>query len=451
MKRILIAGTHSGCGKTTVVCGILAALKNRGIPLRAFKCGPDYIDPMFHRSVLGIPSWNLDPYFLEPKDLLSHFTDHALTDGAALIEGVMGYYDGIAMTSRASTFSVAAALKAPVVLVVNAAGTGNSIAAVIEGFVRHEKPSGIRGVIFNNCSSGIYLRYKELAERIGVKALGYMPRKENWNIESRHLGLTVPAEIPSLREKFDALGEQTEKSIDLEGLLDLAASAIELPASPHSALPITPLPTAPRPAVARDEAFCFIFEENLEILRSLGCELVFFSPLEDTALPSGVSGLYLPGGYPEVYASKLSENSKLRHYIREAINQGLPTIAECGGFLYLHETLDGFPMAGVFPAAAFRTPKLQRFGYVEITAEKDNLLCPAGGSIRAHEFHYWESSSPGNDFIAHKASGAEASPLATYPCIHASPTLYAGFPHLYFPANPAFAYCFVEKMVKYQR
>jgi len=447
MKRILIAGTHSGCGKTTIVCGIIAALKNRGIPLRAFKCGPDYIDPMFHRSVLGIPSWNLDPYFLEPPDLQAHFTSHALTDGqaVALIEGVMGYYDGIAMTSRASTFSVAATLKTPVVLVVNVAGTGNSIAAVIEGFIRHQEPSGIQAVIFNGCSSGMYSRYKELPEKIGVKALGYMPNKENWSIENRHLGLTVPAEIPGLREKFDALGKQAEESIDLEGLLGLAAYATDLSVSPNASFPITPLPDAPRLAVARDEAFCFIYEENLEILQALGCELVFFSPLNDTTLPERISGLYLPGGYPEVYASKLSGNTRMLHAIRETIDQGLPTIAECGGFLYLHETLDGFPMAAVFPAKAFRTEKLQRFGYVEITAKKDNLLCLAGGAICAHEFHYWESSSPGNDFTARKASGA-----TEYPCIHASPTLYAGFPHIYFPANPAFAQNFVKNMVRYQ-
>jgi cobyrinic acid a,c-diamide synthase len=406
------------------------------MPLRAFKCGPDYIDPMFHRSVLGIPAWNLDPYFLEPQDLLAHFSAHTLADGLAVIEGVMGYYDGIAMTNNASTFSVAAATGAPAVLAVNVAGMGDSVAALIEGFIRHKEPSGIQGVIFNGCGSAMYSRYRELAQRIGVKALGYMPR-ENWSIESRHLGLTTAAEIPGLREKLDALGEQAEESVDLDGLLSLAASAPELPTSP----PLPSLPNVVRFAVARDKAFCFMYEENLEMFRALGCEPVFFSPLEDTALPEGISGLYLPGGYPEMYASQLSENDSMRRAIRDMINRGLPTVAECGGFLYLHETLDGFPMARVFPAAAFRTEKLQRFGYIEIAAQKDNLLCPAGSRIRAHEFHYWESSSPGNDYTARKASG-----FAEYPCIHASPTLYAGFPHLYFPANPAVARRFAEKM-----
>jgi cobyrinic acid a,c-diamide synthase len=203
----------------------------------------------------------------------------------------------------------------------------------------------------------------------------------------------------------------------------------------------TPPDKVPRLAVARDEAFCFVYEETLALFTALGCEPVFFSPLRDRALPEGIAGLYLPGGYPELYAASLSENASMRRAVRDAVNEGLPTIAECGGFLYLHETLDSLPMAGCIPAAAFRTEKLQRFGYVTLTAQRDNLLCPAGDSIRAHEFHYWESSSPGKDFIGRKpGNGAE------YPCAHATATLYAGFPHLYLPATPAFAARFVEKM-----
>ncbi|MCD7859550.1 MAG: cobyrinate a,c-diamide synthase, partial [Firmicutes bacterium] len=203
-----------------------------------------------------------------------------------------------------------------------------------------------------------------------------------------------------------------------------------------------PPPPAPRVkiAVAQDAAFCFTYAENLALLSSLGCEIVPFSPIADASLPAGISGLYLPGGYPELHAQALSRNEAMREDIRRSIARSLPTIAECGGFLYLHERLDGVPMAGVLPGSAYRTPKLQRFGYVTLTAKRDNLLCRAGQSIRAHEFHYWDSDSCGEDFTACKASNAKS-----YDCIHASSSLWAGFPHLYFPANPGFAASFVKK------
>jgi cobyrinic acid a,c-diamide synthase len=455
VKRVLIAGTHSGCGKTTITCAILSALKNRGLPLAAFKCGPDYIDPMFHRSALGVPARNLDPFFMDPERLRLHlsapFFHHNRADGVSVIEGVMGYYDGIAMTSEASTFTVAAATGTPVVLTVDAAGMGNSIAAVIEGFLRHRENSRIEGVIFNGVSPAAYPYYRSLAEQAGVKAFGFMPRNADWRIESRHLGLTTAVEIPGIEEKLAAMGKQAEESLDLEGLLALAAAARDLPVAETLAVDSSlvpsggqaPLVKAPRLAVARDEAFCFIYEENLALFTALGCEPVFFSPLRDRALPEGIDGLYLPGGYPELYAQALSENTAMRYAVRDAVGGGIPAIAECGGFLYLHETLDGFPMAGCLSAAAFRTEKLRRFGYLTLTAQADNLLCPAGGSIRAHEFHYWESSSPGKDFTGRRPGGG-----VEYPCVHGTDTLYAGFPHLYLPANPAFAVRFVEKMRK---
>lgn len=437
MKRLLISGTRSGCGKTTVVCALLSAFRRRNLPLAAFKCGPDYIDPMFHRAVSGVPCWNLDPFFMDGGGLRAHLAGHGARDGLSVIEGVMGFYDGVAMTGEASAHTVAVQTETPAALVVDVAGAGHSVAALIEGFVRHRRPSGIHGVIFNGASASSYPGYRKLAEEAGVQAFGFLPRNEDWTIGHRHLGLVTAAEIPGLAQNLTALGEQAEETLDLDGLLTLAATAPELPAARP---PSASAPRSARIAVAKDEAFCFIYAENIELLEALGARIVWFSPLRDGGIPEGVGGLYLPGGYPELHARELSANAAMRASIRDAVRGHLPTIAECGGFLYLHETLDGLPMAGVIEAAAFRTERLQRFGYVTLTARRDNLLCAAGESIRAHEFHYWESEAPGSGFI-----GKKPGRKIEYPCVHAADTLYAGFPHLYLPGNPSFAKRFVER------
>lgn len=435
--RILIAGTNSGCGKTTVTLAVLSALKARGMELSAFKCGPDYIDPMFHRKALGVPCQNLDPYFCTGEQLRDQL---ASTSGLAVIEGVMGYYDGIGTQGCASTYDVAARTDTPVVLVVNARGMYTSAGAVIKGFQSFRPNSGLHGVIFNGVSPMVYSGLKQIAADTGVKALGFLPNMPQLTISSRHLGLITADEIDDIHRKLEQLGEEAERSIDLDGLLALAQAAKPLTARPKS----SPAPVRVRIAVAKDEAFCFLYEENLSLLRELGCELCCFSPLRDLKLPEDIGGLYLPGGYPELYAGQLSQNAAMLDAVRSAITRGLPTIAECGGFLYLHQDLDGIPMAGVIPASACKTGKLQRFGYIQLTAQQDNLLCDRGASIRAHEFHYYDSSDVGCCFAAEKPSGPRR-----YSCVHASPTLYAGFPHLYFPANPSFARQFVRKAAEY--
>ena len=433
MSRILISGTNSGCGKTTVTCAVLAALKARGLEPSALKCGPDYIDPMFHRAVTGVPAYNIDPFFLDGDGLRRRLSGKKL----AVLEGAMGYYDGIATRSDASAYTVASETDTPVVLVISAKGAGHSLAAVLEGFARHRANSGIAGVIFNDATQMRYADLKKIAKSAGLSAYGYLPRNESWAFSSRHLGLMTADEIGDLQEKLSALGKQAEQSIDLDGLLALAESAPVLPES----LSVAARGERVRLAVARDEAFCSIYEENLDLLRSLGCETVFLSPLKDAALPENIHGIYLPGGYPELYAEALSANKSMRESICAAVKSGCPTIAECGGFLYLHERLDGQDMVGAVSGDAFKTPRLQRFGYVTITANRDNLLCRAGESIRSHEFHYWNSDNLGADFIAKKA-GRDTS----WQCVHATDTLYAGFPHIYFPANPSFAERFVEAL-----
>ena len=441
MKRIMIAGTHSGCGKTTVTCALLAALRARGLTPTALKCGPDYIDPMFHRGASGVSAYNADPFFLDGDGLRAHVAAHG--GALAIMEGAMGYYDGIATTEEASAYTVAKETETPVVLVVSAKGAGHSLTALLEGFQKHRSDSHIRGVIFNDANEKRYADLQKIAQDAGVKAYGFLPRKAEWSMPSRHLGLLPADEVDNLKGILAELGEQAEQSLDIDGLLALVGTVAHLSAAPLQAQP-SAQPSAARGirvAIARDEAFCFLYQENLEALEALGCALVFFSPLRDAALPESIHGLYLCGGYPELYTKELSANASMRESLRQALSSGLPTIAECGGFLYLHETLDGLPMCGVIPGSAFETKQLRRFGYITVIAEKDNLLCRAGESIRSHEFHYWDSDCVGADFIAQKA-GRKLS----YPCIHATDTLYAGFPHLYFPANPAFAERFVERM-----
>ena len=431
LPRILIAGTNSGCGKTTFVSGLLTALKRREKDLRAFKCGPDYIDPMFHASALGVPCRNLDLQFFDENTLRFSLAKNG--GSLSVIEGVMGYYDGVGMTTRASSYAVAMASDTPAVLVVDARGAAHSVLAVIGGFLNLHPKSHIRGVILNRCSAMLYPRMKQaIADQFGgaVLPLGYLPVMKDCTLESRHLGLITAQEMTDLQEKLEALADQIEKSVDIPALCALAASAPELSWEPV-ALPEEGPPL--RIAVARDNAFCFYYEDNLDLLRSLGAELVPFSPIADAALPENIRGLYLGGGYPELYAESLSENQSMKDSIRQALEAGLPCIAECGGFLYLQKELEGRPMVGFLPGTGHNTGKLSRFGYVTLTAQKDNLLCAAGEQLSAHEFHYYDTTCNGEDFLAQKADGR------AWRCGIATETLYAGFPHFHFYAHPQMA------------
>ena len=434
--RLLFAAPASGSGKTTLVCGLLRALKNRGQAVRSFKCGPDFIDPLFHETVVGVPSGTLDLFFGAEEQLLGLFCRHAARAEISLIEGVMGYYDGLgAATDRASSYEVAKALDAPVVLVVDGRGQSLSALATLEGFLRFRSDSRIRGVIFNRMSEGVYAALKPQVKELGIRPLGYVPRAPELMIESRHLGLVTPGEIEDLGQKLDALAALLERTVDMDGLLQLAAEAPALTAPP--ATPVPPMPST-RIAVARDEAFCFLYQDNLDLLQDYGAELLFFSPLHDAALPAGAQGLILPGGYPELYAQALSANESMRRSILAAIQGGLPCLAECGGFLYLHRALEdmaghAWPMVGVLDAGAYRTPRLGRFGYITLSAKADTAFLPAGESVRGHEFHYFESESCGDALRAQKPAGSRG-----WDCCHSRGPLLMGFPHLYYPSNPQF-------------
>lgn len=425
ISRVLIAGTNSGCGKTTVVCSLLQALTDRGETIASFKCGPDYIDPMFHSSIIGARSRNLDLFLLQ-EDTVRYLLARG-SEGCRLsvIEGVMGFYDGSGMTTEASTYALGKVTATPVILVVNASGAAHSVLATVSGFAGLYPDSGVKGVILNGCSPMLYPRLRELIlEHFQgtVRPLGYMPKMPDCSLESRHLGLITAQEVTDLRGKLRRMSEQAEKSLDIEGILALADAAGEL----EYTVPQLPAPVENvRIAVARDEAFCFYYEDSLQLLEELGAELVPFSPLRDKAIPENVQGLYLGGGYPELYAAALSENSSMLCSVRRWLEQGRPCVAECGGFLYLQEELEGHKLVGFCRGSAENKGKLVRFGYTDMTAKEDNLLCKKGETLRAHEFHYYDVSDPGSGFTARKSSGV------SWDCALATPTLYAGFPHFH--------------------
>lgn len=437
MNRFLIAGTSSGCGKTTVTCAILATLCQRGLKIASFKCGPDYIDPMFHAAVIGTSAHNLDSFFCPPDILRGLLAEYSRDADVAVLEGVMGFYDG----ADGSAYAVSELTETPVVLVIDCKGMSDSIGAVMQGFLHYKTPNHIAGFIFNRLPPSLEGLAKHLCAELGTVYFGCFPAHEE-HFDSRHLGLVTAAEIPGLQEKMQRLGALAEQYILLDELLALPSPVLT------DSYRVTPVGT-PRIAVAKDAAFCFHYAENLDLLQKLGCRLVFFSPIADKTVPDA-DGLLLPGGYPELYAAQLAENQSMRQDVHRKITAGMPVIAECGGFLYLHrnlKTADGtsYPMAGVFEADGFPVGRLQRFGYVTMTAAEDNLLCCRGEKIRAHEFHYWDSTDSGEGFTAVKKNGR------AWTCCHVSDRMYAGFPHLYFYAAPEMAERFVTACVDFKK
>ncbi|HHU06092.1 MAG TPA: cobyrinate a,c-diamide synthase [Clostridiales bacterium] len=446
IPRIVIAGTNSGCGKTTVTCAVLQALINRKLKVGAFKCGPDYIDPMFHSKIIGAKSANLDLFFFQENTLKYLLVKNGADRDISIIEGVMGFYDGMGLTTTsASTYDIARVTNSPVVLVLDAGGAALSVLASLQGFLTFCPDNQIRGVILNQCTAVVYrVLAEEIKKRFDGKIfpLGFMPAISECRLESRHLGLVTAGEVENLREKLQALANQAEQSIDLDGLVKLSRSA------PPVSCEAATLPKYSEPvriAVARDNAFCFYYEDSLEALTEMGAELVPFSPLSDFALPPNIHGLYLGGGYPELYARQLSENKSMLASVRRALEDRLPCIAECGGFMYLTEYIAEYPMVGFLPGKSFDVGRLTRFGYIRLKAKEDTMLCPAGGEIAAHEFHHWDSECPGSSFVALRGSGEG------WDCVVATEHLYAGFPHFHFYANPVFAINFYEACMREKR
>ena len=448
--RILVAAPGSGSGKTLLTTGLLTLFQNRGIRCRSFKCGPDYIDPMFHKYVLGIDSCNLDSFFLPQEELRALFQKRAADAELSILEGVMGYYDGIGGNSTAaSTYEVAKITDTPVILVLDGKGSSLSLAAQMKGFLDYRKDSHICGVILNKTNKMVGERLRPEIEKLGVRYLGAVPVCETMDIKSRHLGLTMPQEQSELRGHLNAFAKQLEEYLDVDGILELAGcSGEKLPEAGKTEQSnqtdlnqeetkqdeIRPIdsesePPTRRMAVAMDKAFCFYYQENLDFLRQHGWELIPFSPLHDAALPEQVHAILLGGGYPELYAKELSANEPMLASIRNAHAEGIKILAECGGFLYLQEHLEDemgncWPMVGLIHADGFRTEKLGRFGYISLTQN-------GAVRIKGHEFHYWESTAPGSAFRAEKPQSDRG-----WDCMYRTDSLLAGFPHLYYLSGP---------------
>lgn len=451
----MIAATGSGCGKTTITCALLKALKNINLKPASYKCGPDYIDPMFHRAVLGIESKNLDLYFSDTEEVRRIFYEETNGD-AAVVEGVMGLYDGVSpSTDIGSSYDLACRLDIPIVLVVDAQGMGRSLLALIRGFQAMDEERRIKAVILNRISPMYFETIgKQIEEELHLAVLGYFPKMENLHIESRYLGLKLPEEIETLEDDLQRAAEVIGKNIDVARLLSMteadekqvmARGRCEAEFSEETAAGKTV-----RIGVAKDEAFCFFYEENLALLRRLGAQLVEFSPLRDTKLPDGLNGLLLCGGYPELHASALADNVEMRRSVKEAIEAGMPSLAECGGFMYLHDAIrvDGedYPMVGAVDGICEKKDRLVRFGYMSIKEKEPRFMKASAGSIKGHEFHYYDSSNNGTDGLSVKPSSGKS-----WEAGHIAKDHWWGFAHLYYPSDKAFAEAFVEKCRTYRK
>lgn len=440
--RIMISAASSGSGKTLITCGILKVLKNRNRNVTAFKCGPDYIDPMFHKKVIKTPSRSLDTYFTDEKTTKYLFTKTAKNYDISVIEGVMGYYDGVGgISDQGSAYDIANTLEVPVILVINGKGMSQSIAAIIKGFLEFRKCSNIKGVILNQVSEMIYPELKKMIEKeINIKVFGYVPKVEDLVIESRHLGLVIPDEISEIENKIENLALLLEKTLDMEEIINLANAAKPLDCEKMKIPTLMEIPTI---AIARDEAFCFYYEDNIELMKEMGANIVEFSPLHDSHLPENINGLILGGGYPELYAKPLSENKTLLQEIKEYVRNNRPILAECGGFMYLHDTMEDnngqeYCMVGAINGKVYKTNKLGRFGYIELSPIEKQGLISTDEVIKGHEFHYWDSTNCGESYTAKK-------PLRNreWNCIHGDKNKCVGFPHLYYYSNPTYIYNFL--------
>ena len=460
MNRILLAAPKSGSGKTMITCGIITLLKKRGLNVAAFKCGPDYIDPMFHRQVLGVPSGNLDPFFMEKEGLRYLLAKKASAADITVIEGVMGYYDGLGgILPEASAYDVSRITETPVILVIDGKGSSLSLAAVVKGFQEFREDSRIRGVILNRVSGMIYPGLKEKIEKeTGAAVLGFVPQIRDLEVPSRHLGLVAPEEVASCQSFSETLAAAMEDTLDLEGIIALSKEAAPV----NGKKPVIPKidnisedsgqkDLKPQIGVAFDEAFSFYYTENFELAEEMGAEILRFSPLHDPKIPEGISGLVFGGGYPENFGAELAANRPMLESVRKAIKNGMPCIAECGGFMYLGKCLKDaegkeHPLVSVLPGEGYPTGRLGRFGYIEATVKKEGLLGKNGDRIRGHEFHYWDSTENGEAFLAEKPVGSRS-----WECMFHTETLAAGFPHFYFYNNPEMLYNFLMKAREYQR
>ncbi|MFA4835991.1 MAG: cobyrinate a,c-diamide synthase [Dehalococcoidia bacterium] len=454
IPRLVIAGTHSGVGKTTISIGVMAALKRRGLKVQPFKVGPDYIDPMYHLVATGLPSRNLDSWMVPPEAMVGLFDRAARRADISVVEGVMGLFDGHSgLDDAGSTAQVAKLIDSPVILIINVGAMARSAAAIALGYQRFDPELDLKGFIVNGVGGPRHFQWvKEAIEQTtSLPVLGYLPKNEaDLKLPERHLGLVPTAEQGELVAFFDKLVSQIEETLDIDGLLRVAHSAGPLVPENSGLFPVEPVSPLVRIAVARDEAFSFYYQDNLDLLEAHGAELVHFSPLEDRVLPENIGGIYIGGGFPEMFADKLSRNQSFIADLRRLASEGMPIYAECGGLMYLCRGVTDFegnryPLAGLVPGWSAMTRKLSRMGYVEVEFGRDTVLATAGTRLRGHEFHWSELE--------------EALPSPAYRMTHphianegyAEGNLLASYVHLHFGTDPQLAPNFVRVCHRHQR
>lgn len=449
-KGFLLAGTQSGVGKTTISTGIMGALKKRGYSVKPFKVGPDYIDPQFHRFITGNPSRNLDGYMLKEEVLKGLFPQNLQAGDIAVVEGVMGLYDGYGTErDQGSSAHISKILGLPVVLIIDGSGTSTSAAAMVLGYKLYDQGVNIQGVIINNLSGEKhYLLLKEAIERdTGIKCIGFLKKNKNIQLKSRHLGLIPCGEVPELQEKVEEAVAMVEETIDIDGLLCLGG---EIDTRDHQELVKKPLEQNITIAYAYDDAFNFYYEDNLDLLKALGCRLVPFSPLKDKELPEEINGIYIGGGFPEVFAKELEANESIRRAILEKALEGLPIYAECGGLMYLTkgiQTFDGgyHQMVGIFDATAEMTSRLQRFGYCEVEIKEESSFFKAPFKIKAHEFHRAVVKSDDSKYGYDVRKIKKGETVESWSCGLEKYNCLGAFPHIHFYSNPSFVEGFLGK------
>lgn len=429
-RAIMLAAMHSGAGKTSITLGVLSYLKSKNFSIRAYKTGPDYIDTAYHSKITKKACINLEPYFLEDEEgenLYAQYKKYA-DSNISIIEAAMGYYNGIyTQEPRASAYTVANAINAKVCLIVDEFDAEK----IYEYIHKYDALASnkIEALILNKCRASEYSKLKNKIENLcNTRVLGFLEERTEFKLESRHLGLRMPKDSEKdVEELAKKIAKKLAKNVDMSFFEEESDKEIKKDKSKKK--------TELRLAISMDKAFCFIYEDNLSLLRENGFEIVEFSPLNDNKLPDNIDALWLCGGYPEIYAKELAANISMKESILKAMNLGLPTIAECGGFMYLHKRLEDinsnyYNMVGFFNFDSFKTDKLQRFGYIEVKAKEDNILLKANESFKSHEFHYWDSEYAGSSCTAIKANKSK-----DWECIHTSLNIFAGYPHIYLRSN----------------
>lgn len=439
MGRIMIAGTSSGCGKTTVACAILAILKEQGKNVVSFKCGPENLDTTFQKEILDIPSYNLDSFIMSDNTVKYLIGEHS--GDIDIIDGVKGYYDGLNFSTNASTNKMSVITKTPTILVIDCTDAAASVAAVISGFLKY-KTNTIEGVIFNRLDAALFDGMKKLCEEIKIKCLGYIPRIKELEDETRSLALVTDLEIGHKKNLIKSFADMAEKTLDIDGIIKVSEGAKSIK---YKELPISYIGKA-KIAVSYDKAFCHAYTDNMDLLKKMGADIVYFSPLKDEKLPDDIDGIFITGGYPEMYCLELARNVAMKKSIKDAIDAGIPTIAVSGGFMYLHETLQdikgmNYEMVGVIEGKCVRSVIIDNAGYIEIKSDKDTLILKKGEAMRSYEFRRYESTKPGYDLIFKKndEEWREA---------HCGKTFYGGFPNLQLYSNIKMAKNFMKACVK---